>query len=122
LVPKIVKQFDNSPKGTLFATKPEADTKIKSSSSVTLFMSGSFPEIAFDNDKNVLLISGANGSKIDTIAKGPKREKDPTWSFDGTQVAFQSDGQVFLKDTTSQKTAVPLTDPSDFFKDLAWAP
>jgi hypothetical protein len=123
LVPKVEKHFDNTPRGTLFATDPPGGTKVKAGSTVTLLVSAGFPEVAFDDDKNVLLISGANGDKVDTIAKGPKREKDPTFSFDGTQVAFQSDGQVFLKNVAKQgQTAIPLTDPSDFFKDLSWAP
>jgi beta-lactam-binding protein with PASTA domain len=122
LVPKIQKKFDNSPKGTLFATDPVGGTKVKSGSSVTLLVSAGFPEVAYDDDKNVLLLDGASGKKLPPIAKGTEQEQDPTWSFDGTQVAFQSDGQVFLKDMTSQKAAIPLSDPSDFFKDLSWAP
>ena len=31
------------------------------------------------------------------VAKTAALEKDPTWSFDGTSVAYVSDGRVFLK-------------------------
>jgi hypothetical protein len=123
LVPQVVKKFDNSPKGTLFATDPPGGTKVKAGSTVKLLVSAGFPQLAFDDDKDVLLISGANGEKLDPIAKGSQAEKDPTWSFAGDRVAFQSEGQIFLKDPTKpDETAIPLTQQGDFFKDLAWAP
>src|SRR3954453_10932631 len=123
LVPQVVKKFDNSPKGTLFATDPPGGTKVEAGSTVKLLVSAGFPQLAFDDDKDVLLISGANGEKLDPIAKGNQAEKDPTWSFAGDRVAFQSEGQVFLKDPAKpDETAIPLTQPGDFFKDLAWAP
>jgi beta-lactam-binding protein with PASTA domain len=123
LVPQVVKKFDNSPKGTLFATDPPGGTKVAAGSTVKLLVSAGFPELAFDDDKNVLLISGANGEKLDPIAKGSQREKDPTWSFAGDRVAFQSEGQIFLKNPAKpDEEAIPLTQQGDFFKDLAWAP
>jgi beta-lactam-binding protein with PASTA domain len=123
LVPQVVKKFDNSPKGTLFATDPPGGTKVKAGSNVKLLVSAGFPQLAFDDDKDVLLISGANGEKLDPIAKGSQAEKDPTWSFAGDRVAFQSEGQVFLKDPAKpDDAAIPLTPQGDFFKDLAWAP
>lgn len=123
LVPEVVKQFDNSPKGTLFATDPPGGTKVEAGSKVKLLVSAGFPQVAFDDDKNVLLIDGATGKKLPPIAEGSQREKDPTWSFAGDRVAFQSEGQVFLKDPAKPKdAAIPLTQQGDFFKDLAWAP
>jgi beta-lactam-binding protein with PASTA domain len=123
LVPQVERKFDNSPRGTLFATDPPGGTKAKAGDTVKLFVSAGFPQLAFDDDKDVLLISGANGEKLDPIAKGNQQEKDPTWSFAGDRVAFQSDGQIFLKDPTKpDETAIPLTQQGDVFKDLSWAP
>ena len=123
LVPQVVKQFDNTPKGTLFATDPAGGTKVKAGSTVKLFVSAGFPQVAYDDDKNVLLIDAGSNKKLPPISKGSAREKDPTWSFDGTQVAFQSGGQVFLKNTLKPNDpAIPLTQPGEFFQDLSWAP
>ena len=55
---------------------------------MTLLVSAGFPQLAFDDDKNIQLVNGANGKKLDPIAKGPAREKDPTYNADGTHVAY----------------------------------
>jgi hypothetical protein len=123
LVPQIQKQFDATPKGTLFATIPAGGETVPAGGTVTLLVSGGFPEIAHDDDHNVRLIGGAKGKKLGSIAKGPAVEKDPTWSFDGSELADQADGQIFLKDMLKPKSSTTaLTDGSESFKDLAWAP
>ena len=124
LVPESVRQFDATPRGTPFATEPPGGTKAAAGDKVKVLVSAGFPELAFDNDKNVLLVNGANGKKLAAIADAPGLdEKDPTWQFDGSHVAFTGDGRVFLKDMTKpDSTAQPLTAAGDQFSDLAWAP
>jgi hypothetical protein len=123
LVPQIHKQFDATPKGTLFATVPAGGETVAAGGTVTLLVSGGFPEIAYDDDQNVLLIGGAKGRKLGSIAKGPAAERDPTWSFDGSELAYQADGQIFLKNMLKPKdAATALSDGSESYKDLAWAP
>ena len=52
----------------------------------------------------------ATGRSSPRSRRASQREKDPTWSFAGDRVAFQSEGQVFLKDPTKPKdAAIPLT-------------
>lgn len=123
LVPKPVRAFDESKSGTLFATDPPGGTKVKAGSSVKLLVSAGFPQLAFDDDKNILLVNGATGKKLDPIAKGPQREKDPTWSADGTRVAYVASGRVFLKNMEKpDEPALALTGAGEDFSDLAWAP
>ena len=68
-------------------------------------------------------MSGAKGQRKPAIAKTDQQEKDPAFSFDGTRVAFTSEGQVFLRNLLD-KDATPqaLTKEGERFRDLAWAP
>jgi Tol biopolymer transport system component len=103
---------------------PPGGTKAAAGDKVQVLVSAGFPELAFDNNKNVLLVNGANGKPLAAIAKSPGLdEKDPTWQFDGSHVAYVGNGRVFLKDMTKpDATAQPLTAAGDEFSDLAWAP
>ncbi len=123
LVPKVVKAFDESDKGTVFRVDPEPGTEAKAGDPVTVFVSAGFPELAYDNDKDVLLVNGSDGSALDPIAKGSQDEHDPAWSADGSAIAYTSDGQVFLRDLTKpDSTPQELTKKGEKFSDLAWAP
>jgi beta-lactam-binding protein with PASTA domain len=123
LVPKQVKVFDESEKGTLFRVSPAPGKEVEAGSTVTLFVSAGFPALAFDNEKDVLLVNGSDGSALDPIAKGTQDEHDPTWSPDGTAIAYTSDGQVFLSDRTKpDQVARALTKKGEKFSDLSWAP
>jgi beta-lactam-binding protein with PASTA domain len=123
LVPQTKRVFDASPIGTLFKTEPPGGTKAAAGDKVTLFVSAGSPQLAFDDDKNIQLVNSANGKKLDPIAKSPAREKDPTYSFDGANVAYISGGRVFLKDMEKpDATALPLTKQGDEYSDPAWAP
>ncbi|MGH2969888.1 MAG: PASTA domain-containing protein, partial [Solirubrobacteraceae bacterium] len=123
LVPEAKRVFDASDPGTLFATEPPGGTKAAAGDKVTLLVSAGFPQLAFDDEKNVLLVNGANGKRLPAIAKSPTREKDPAWSPDGERVAYQGAGRVFLKDMTKPDApAISLTSDDEDFADLAWAP
>jgi beta-lactam-binding protein with PASTA domain len=123
IVPQVKKAFDNSKAGTLFATDPPGGTKVANGAKVTLLQSAGQPQVVFTNGKDILRINGANGAKFDAVAKGTQDEQDPTWSADGTHVAYTSDGRIFLRDVSKKdEPAVPLGNQGDDFANLAWAP
>ena len=122
-MPEQVNQFSGKKKGTLIGTIPPAGTKLAEGAKIKLLVSAGFPQLAFDDGENVLLANGANGKRLPAIAKGSQEETDPTWSFDGTQVAYASNRRVFLKNQAKpDEPAVAVTPADEVYSDLAWAP
>jgi beta-lactam-binding protein with PASTA domain len=123
LVPKVREVYNAADKGTIFRVSPKPGEEREQGETVTIFVSAGFPAVAFDNEKNVLLVNGSNGEPLDAIAKGPEKEEDPAWNADATAVAYVSDGQVILLDRTKpDKPARELTSKGEVYSDLAWAP
>jgi Tol biopolymer transport system component len=57
------------------------------------------------------------------VAAGPEKETDPTWSADGTHVAYVADGRIYLKDITKKNAAaIALSKEGEEYDNLAWAP
>jgi beta-lactam-binding protein with PASTA domain len=88
LVPRKVSAFSETKLGTLFATDPPGGTKVAAGANVDMLVSAGFPLIAFDDSDNIKLINGANGKTLPAIAKTGAPEKDPTFLFDGSRVAY----------------------------------
>jgi beta-lactam-binding protein with PASTA domain len=123
LVPKIKRVFDESEAGTVFRVDPEEKTKVDAGSNVRVFVSAGFPQVAYDNGKDVLLLNGANGKALEPIAKGPQDEDDPAWSFDGSRIAYTGDGIVFLLNREQPDEPARAVSAEDrIYSDLAWAP
>jgi beta-lactam-binding protein with PASTA domain/Tol biopolymer transport system component len=123
LVPETVLQFSDKKKGELIGTIPPGGTKLPAGSKVKLLVSAGFPQLAFDDGKDVLLADGATGKRLPAVAKGPQEETDPTFSFDGTKIAFVGGRRVFLADRAKpDDPPVALTDAGEAYSDLAWAP
>jgi beta-lactam-binding protein with PASTA domain len=124
VVPETSKQFNNAVPGTLFATDPPGGTKVAKGQKVKLLISVGQPQVVFSNGKDILRIDGANGKKFPPVADSTSAiEKDPTYSADGTHVAYTSDGQVFLVDLTKKNSApIALTPAGVQYSNLAWAP
>src|SRR5262249_44203871 len=124
IVPEVDKRFDDSVPGTLFATDPPGGTKVAKGAKVKLLVSVGQPQVVYTNGKDVLRVDGRNGKKFDPVAASPSAEEtQPTWSADGTRVAYTSDGKIFLKDITKKDApSIPLPHGNDVYADLAWAP
>ena len=123
IVPEVVKRFDDSPPTTLFATDPPGGTKVAKGAKVKLLVSVGQPQVVFTNGKDILRVDGRNGKKFDPVAKSPQDEEQPTWSADGTRVAYTADGKIFLKDITKKEApSIPLPHGNDVYENLAWAP
>jgi hypothetical protein len=123
LVPKVKEVVDEADKGTIFRVSPEPGEELERGETVTIFVSAGIPALAYDNDKDVLLVNSETGKALDPIATTPQVDKDPTWSYDGKSVAYQTGGQVFQSDREKpDEPALALTPKADFFRDLAFAP
>ena len=123
LVPLTKPAFSDKPVGTPFQTEPPGGTEVKAKSKVTVLVSKGQPDVVFSNGKNVLRINGATGAKEDPVADTEAEEKDPTWSADGTHVAYTADGQLMLKNVVKENSGVvPLRPANEQYGDLAWAP
>ena len=123
IVPVKATEFNDAPPGTLFATDPPGGTKVANGAKVKLLVSSGQPQVIFTNEKDILRVNGATTKKLDPIASGPQDETNPTWSADGTHVAYVAGGRILLKDITKKNAAaVPLTPAGDDDSNLAWAP
>jgi beta-lactam-binding protein with PASTA domain len=123
LVPEKVSQFSDKKKGDLIGTEPPAGTKLAAGAKVKLLVSAGFPQLTFDDGKNILLVNGANGKRLPAVAKSSQAEKDPTFSADGTKIAYIGGDRVFLADQEKpDEPPVALTQQGEKFSDVAWAP
>ena len=125
LVPgDIERRISDAPRGSVVATDPAVGTKLAKGATVNMIVSAGFPRVAYDDDENVLLASGATGKRISpAIAKTARKEKDPTWSADGDSVVFTADGQLMSADLSQPGRAPsPLRPAAEKYADPSFAP
>ena len=121
LVPKTERAFNDAPVDTVFATEPEEGAKVKAGATVTLFVSAGLPQVAYDNDRDILRVDGA-GKKLDPVADGDAREKDPAFSPDGARIAYVSGDRVLLAELDKLDKRPKTLFTGGEYADLAWAP
>ncbi len=123
LQPQAVQQFSSAPKGEVFATDPAVGTEVQEGTPVRMLVSAGFPQLVFDDDRNVLRIDGATGKRLDAVAKTPATEKDATWAPDGQHVAYASNGRIMLADVAKPDEApIALTPAGQRYADPSFAP
>jgi beta-lactam-binding protein with PASTA domain len=118
------RRISDKPRGTVIATDPAVGTKVAKGATVKMIVSAGFPRVAYDDDKNVLLASGATGQRIPpAIAKTTGREKDPTWSADGGSVVYTADERLMSADMIRRDRAPSALRPADEkYADPSFAP
>ena len=122
LLPEKQLVSNRAPAGTLFATRPKPGRSVATQTKVVLLVSTGPPLLAYDDDEDVRLVDELTRKEL-TVARTPGTDKDPAVTPDGTRIAYQSDGQLFLTDRSRPDDApVPLTTTGEHFSDLAFAP
>jgi beta-lactam-binding protein with PASTA domain len=122
-VPQVIQQIDAAAKGTVFSTDPAVGKEAAKGATVKVLVSSGFPKVVFDDDEDVRLVGGATGKLLTPVAKSSIEEKDPTWSADGTQVAYSAAGRIMLADVTKPDVEPTALTPADeSYWDPSFAP
>ena len=108
----------------MFRVEPKPGTEVEPGTDVTLFVSAGFPQLAFDNDRDVLLVSGAEG-------KQARADRQELAGREGPGVERRRHQRSRTPATARSSCATsrtrtprpqPLTKEGERFRDLAWAP
>lgn len=96
LTPVTVSVVDESAPGTLVGTEPPADSELPPGSPVRLLVSAGFPAVAATVDEDVVVLDGATGEEVSTVADEDELEEQPAWTPDGEQIVYRRDGVLVL--------------------------
>jgi beta-lactam-binding protein with PASTA domain len=121
LTPQPTPQIAEAKPGTLVGTDPPEGTQLAKGATVKLLVSAGFPQIAFDNGGDVIVASGT-GKGAKALAKGPGTQEEPTWSADGSHVAYRSGTQIVVVAPGGSGAEVAVTPANQDARDPAFAP
>jgi beta-lactam-binding protein with PASTA domain len=119
LLPVEVQRYDAAKPGTLVRTVP-AGGKLPAGSKVQLIVSAGFPLLLFDTPAGLMSVNGAGGQAAPLAGSKPG-DGSPTWSADGTHVAYVSGNDVVLAEPGKAGTAILHQDGASF-RDPTFAP
>lgn len=113
---EIVEQFSSEvPVGQVISQDPHEGTKVPKGTKVTLvFSRGRAPDIVFDQDGNLFIVSSAPDQEPRPIAKSDEVEEEAAVNAAGNLVAYRrgtdDSARIFLVNPADPTTARPLTD------------
>jgi beta-lactam-binding protein with PASTA domain len=120
LLPVEVQRYDAAKPGTLVRTVPAAGGKLPEGSKVQLIVSAGFPTLLFDTPTGLQSVNGAGGQAAPLPGSKPG-DGSPTWSADGSHVAYVSGNDIVLAEPGKAGTAV-LHQEGASFRDPTFAP
>jgi beta-lactam-binding protein with PASTA domain len=121
LVPNVVSQFNAEvPYGHVVSQTPAPGTKTQKGVKVTIVVSAGFPDIAYDDGRDVFLMGGAHGKRVVPLAASTELEAEPSVNPTGTLIAYwrgmpPSRSRIWVVNPSQPQTAHPIT-PSGFFE------
>jgi len=87
-------------------------------------MAATIARIAFSSDRDgnfEIYVMNANGSGQTQLTNNPALDQQPTWSPDGTQIAFASDFEIYVMNTDGSALSRLTNNPGrDYYP--AWSP
>jgi beta-lactam-binding protein with PASTA domain len=115
------RRFATTPAGAVIGQVPPKGSKLKPGQKVALVVSAGYPELAYSNGGNIVLIRGSDGSTVKALAATPDTEDEPSWQPNGSLVAYRRGpsgnpdaGRIWLVDATKAPAgARPITPGPD---------
>jgi beta-lactam-binding protein with PASTA domain len=115
------RRFDPRPTGAVIGQVPPKGSTLKPGQKVVLVVSAGYPELAYSDGNNIVLIRGSDGSTVKSLAATPDTEDEPSWQPNGTLVAYRRGpsgnpdaGRIWVVDATKAPVgARPITPGPD---------
>ena len=115
LVPRVARAIDVEPAGTVLSATPSRGA-LPPGAKVELRVSAGFPQVAYDDGRQILLADGRDGSATRRLRlAGGGSQTQPAWTPDGRRLAYRSGddetGRIWLTAAAADpRGGRPLTD------------
>jgi beta-lactam-binding protein with PASTA domain len=102
--------FSTDKPGTIVGQSPPEGTPLAPGTPIQLSVSVGYPLLAFDDGKDVNVMGGADGKKVQPLAATSDAEDEPSWQPGGTLRAYRrgpdaSSGAIGILDTKNPATS-----------------